>query len=105
MDNETTTPTPQEILADSHTLMCQRVHEILQNPESSVQELKVAADWLHKNGVSSMPIPGSPLGQVVEAAHQRNTNPHIIQLPTYIDGDILDDDDPAVPGEATRLQG
>ena len=87
------TPQPMDNLQEAHELMCAKVLDIIQNPDATLQELKFVKDFLKDNKIEALPVPGSKLGEAVNAAQALN----IIKLPTrFPSGDLLDEDDPEV---------
>lgn len=80
-------------LQETHERMCEKVLDIMKNPDATLQELKFVKDFLHDNKIEAIPIAGSPMGAVVQTAQDKN----IIKLPTHFpSGDLLEDDDPEV---------
>lgn len=92
-------PTPQALLQEAHTLLCERVRDILNNPDATVQELKLVKEFLKDNRIEALPVHGSPLGNAVEAASARaSSDPqgNVLSFQTLPAGDVLDPDDPAI---------
>lgn len=100
---------PKDLLQEAHTLLCKRVRDILNDPESTIQELKLAKEFLKDNRIEALPVEGSPLGDVIDAASVRfgvvgdavtqnlaQPKPNVMNFPTFPCGDVLDEDDPAI---------
>lgn len=77
----------QEIFTES----CKAMLNILRNPEGvSAADLNAIRGFLKDSGVNAIPVPGSPLGDLVEEVRKQ------AEYPFAVPGDILEVDDPVV---------
>lgn len=92
---------PADMLQNAHTLLCGHILEILQKEDPTVQEMKLAMEFLKNNKIEALVVPGSPLERVVRAAERFEVTPTVnlarpLAFPSFPEGDVMDSEDPAV---------
>lgn len=68
------TTTTEQKLTRLHDLLCDRLTELLANPEITASELNVIRQFLKDNNIDALPRDDSPLGEVLKGLPQEFFN-------------------------------